>query len=65
MPAEVVNALNYQETHDLLEKLALADVHSVTIETDLCICTMTPAEAIEAFWELSPGEAFTITEWEN
>ena len=65
MPAEVVNALNYQETHDLLEKLALRGTRQVTIETDLGICTITPAEALAAFWELSPGEAFTITEREK
>lgn len=52
--------MNYQETHDLLEKLALADVPSVTIETDLGICTTAPAEALEVFWELSPGEAFQV-----
>ena len=57
--------MNYQETHDLLEKLALNGTRQVTIETDLGICTMTPAEALDIFWELSPGEAFTITEWEK
>ena len=54
--------MTYHETHDALERLALDHVPSVTIETDLGICTMTPAEALAIFWELSPGEAFTITE---
>lgn len=52
--------MSYQETHDALEKLALAGEPSVTIETDLGVCTMTPAEALSEFWELSPGEHFQI-----